>query len=266
VQVAAGRPAQHGDQDVLRQGGHVADRADAALPELFGRDRADAPQAADRQRVQEVALAVRGYDEQAVRLGDAAGDLGEELRPRHPDRDRQADLLGDLAAQARGDVHRRAGDPAQAADVEERLVDGQALDQRCRVPEHREHGLARRGVRRHPRLDDDGPRAHAAGQPAAHRGADAVRLGLVAGREHDARADDDRPASQPGVVTLFDRRVERVQVGVQDRRLGGGHGHEHMFAETPYTGQTLPPPSRPRPSRRHYDDAATTPTSGTPPP
>ena len=54
---------------------------------------------------------------------------------------------------------------------------------------------------------------------AAHRGADAERLRLVAGGEHDPAADDHRPAAQARVVALLDRRVERVEVGVQDRRL-----------------------------------------------
>src|SRR5215218_8376799 len=53
------------------------------------------------------------------------------------------------------------------------------------------------------------------------------RLRLVAGREHDAHADDHRPPAQPRVVALLDGREERVQVGVQYR---GFRGHEHMFA------------------------------------
>ena len=61
----------------------------------------------------------------------------------------------------------------------------------------------------------------------AHRRADAERLGLVAGREHDAAADDHRPAAQARVVALLDRRVERVEVGVEDRAHAR---HEHMFA------------------------------------
>ena len=43
---------------------------------------------------------------------------------------------------------------------------------------------------------------------------------LVAGRGDDAAvggaADDDRLAAQFGVVALFDRRVERIHVDVQD--------------------------------------------------
>ena len=67
--------------------------------------------------------------------------------------------------------------------------------------------------------DDDRVRAQPARLPAAHRRPDAERLGLVARREHDPAADDHRPAAQPRIVPLLDRRVERVEVGVQDPGL-----------------------------------------------
>ena len=75
---------------------------------LRGGDRADAPEPLDRQRVEEVELAVGRHHEQAVGLGHAARDLGEELGPRDADRDRQADLLAHLAPQPHGDLRRRA--------------------------------------------------------------------------------------------------------------------------------------------------------------
>jgi hypothetical protein len=48
---------------------------------------------------------------------------------------------------------------------------------------------------------------------------DALRLRLVAGGEHDTAADDHRPAEQPRVVPLLDRREERVEISVEDGRL-----------------------------------------------
>ena len=107
-----------------------------------------------------------GDDQQPVRLGHPAGHLGQELGAGHADRDRQADPLGTVAAQPRGDLQRRPRDPAQPADVEERLVDGDALDQRRGVAEDLEHRLAGLGVGRHPRRHDDRLRAQRAG-PAA---------------------------------------------------------------------------------------------------
>ena len=62
-------------------------------------------------------------------------------------------------------------------------------------------------------------RTEAAGLASTHRRADAVGPGLVAGREHDSHPDDHRTAAQATVVSLLDRREERVEVGVQDRRL-----------------------------------------------
>ncbi len=59
----------------------------------------------------------------------------------------------------------RARDQPQPADVEERLVDRQALDERRRVVEHLEQRLARLAVGGHPRADDDRLRA----QPASLR-------------------------------------------------------------------------------------------------
>ncbi|ORW00496.1 hypothetical protein AWC15_08440 [Mycobacterium lacus] len=64
---------------------------------------------------------------------------------------------------------------------------------------------------------------------AAHRGAHAAGLGFITGRLHDA-ADHHRAASQRRVVTLFDGRVERIQVRVQE---GGRTPHEHMLAFLP---------------------------------
>ena len=79
---------------------------DPARVQLRGGDRPDAPQPLDRQRVQERELAVRRHDQQAVGLGHAAGDLGEELRARDADRDRQADLARAPAARSRAAISR----------------------------------------------------------------------------------------------------------------------------------------------------------------
>jgi hypothetical protein len=68
-----------------------------------------------------------------------------------------------------------------------------------------------------------------------------VRLGFVAGREDDARADDYRPATEPRVIPLLDRREERVDVGVQDR---GFRLHRTYVRTTPGEVHASPPGSR----------------------
>ena len=133
----------------------------------------------------------------------------------------------DLAAKALGDLGRCAGYTTQAPDVEERLVDGDPLDERGGVVEHLEHRLAGRRVRRQARRDEDGVRAQPTRLAAAHRAAHPAGPRLVAGAHHDANADDHRPAAQPRVVALLDGGEERIEVGVQDRRITG---HERMFA------------------------------------
>ena len=169
--------------------------------------------------MQERQLAFGRHDEQAVRLRDAARHLREELRPRDADRQREPDLLEHPAPQAGGDLHRRAGDPFHSSHVEERLVDRQPLDERRHVVEDPIHGLARLGVGREARRDDDRLRAEPASLSAAHRRLDAEGLGLVARREHDTAADDHRLPAQLRIVPLLDRREEGVEVCVQDRRF-----------------------------------------------
>ena len=110
------------------------------------------------------------------------------------------------------------------AGVEERLVDREPLDERRRVLEDAEDGLARLRVRLHARRHDDRVRAEpaGAGRPSPCEPAPWPRSSRRARRP----ADDDRPAAQARVVALLDRGEERVQVGVED---GGLAVHEHMF-------------------------------------
>jgi hypothetical protein len=98
-------------------------------------------------------------------------------------------------------------------------VDGDPLDQRGRVAEDLEHPSAGLGVGRHARRHDDGVGAQLQGLASAHRRLHPAALRLIAGRHHHAAADDDRPPTQPGSVALLDGGEERVEVGVQHRRL-----------------------------------------------
>ena len=149
VQMAAGRPAEERDERRLGELRDLADGADPARVELARRHRPDAPQPLDRQRVQELELAVGRHDEQAVRLGHAARHLGQELGPRHADRDGQPDLArapaGAAAPRSRSGVpaiRRSPRTSRNASSIESPSTSGVVSS------EHREHRLARLGVRR----------------------------------------------------------------------------------------------------------------------
>src|SRR5690606_32398794 len=94
IQVAAVIPKLARERG-LAEPGEVADRAHPEAPQrLFG-PRAHAPQLADRQGIQERLLGPRRDLGQPVGLVLIAGDLGDELAAREPDRAGQADLAAD---------------------------------------------------------------------------------------------------------------------------------------------------------------------------
>ena len=127
-------------------------------------------------------------------------------------------LAPHLAAQPARDLLGRAEHRLHPARVEERLVDRERLDHRRGLLEDLEHGLAGLGVGGHPGRHDHRLRAPPPSLGAAHPALHAVLLRLVAGGEHDPAADDHRAAPQLRGVTLLDRRVEGVEVRVEDGR------------------------------------------------
>ena len=227
VDVTTGGAAENPHQPRLAELGEVADDGQPVLVKALCGRRADSPKRLDGQRVEELAFALGRDEQQAVRLRRVARHLRQRLRPRDADRDRQPDLLADVAPQTRRDLARRPLDPLEPADVEERLVDRQRLHLRARLLEDLEHRLACRDVRREARLDRDQVRAELARFPPAHGGANAERARLVGGGQDDAATDDHRPPAQALVVALVDGGEERVEVRVEDRRLW--EGHERMF-------------------------------------
>ena len=145
-------------------------------------------------------------------------------------------LVGDLAPELHCDLGRGAGHPPEPTDIEEGLVDRDvprragSCSRTPRTPPRSRRCTRRTGAGRRSRR---GQSRRAWREP--HRGAHAEALRLVAGREDDSAADDHRPAPQPGVVPLLDRREEGVEVGVEDRRVG----HEHMFVHGSDDAQPL---------------------------
>ena len=216
VELAPGGAAEQRDELVLVQPRGLRDGRDPVGVQLARGDRADAPQPLDRQRVQEGELLAGGHLEQAVGLRHGARHLGQVLGGGDPDGDRQAHLVEHPLLEPDRDLTRRARDPPHAADVEERLVDRQALHQRRRVAEDVEHRLARLRVGLEAARDHHRVRAQRQRPPPAHRRLHPASLRLVAGRQHHPAAHDHRPPAQPRIVPLLDRRVERVEVRVQD--------------------------------------------------
>ena len=223
-----GRRPEHRHEGRLGQERQPADGRDASVTEPAGGDGATPQSRSTGSGWRNASLTVGRHHEEAVRLGDRARYLGEELGPRHSDRDRQADLVTDVPSQPRGDLGRRADASLHPADVEERLVDRDPLDDRRNVVEDPEDRLARIDIGGHPGRDDRRAGAQAAGSRRAHRRAHSEGLRLVARCEHHPQPDDHGPAPQARVVPLLDRRKERVQVGVQDRCIAPRH--ERMFS------------------------------------
>ncbi len=109
-------------------------------------------------------------------------------------------------------------------EVDERLVEGQRLDQRADLAQQRHHRAAGVAVGVEPAGEEGGVRAAAPRLGGGHRRVHPEGAGLVGrGRDHAAAADaadDDRLAAQRGLVALLHGGEEGVEIHVQDRRLG----------------------------------------------
>ena len=183
--------------------------------------------------VEEVELLARLDREEAVGLRLGGGDLREELGAGDPDGEREADVGEHVRPQLAGDLRGRPEQVLRTPDVEERLVDRDRLDERGDVAEAREDGVARLRVGLHPGLDHDRLGTQHPGLPTVHRRADPAALRLVATGEHDAAPHDDGAAPEARLVALLDGRVERVEVGVEDRRAAcGRRGHGWIVERT----------------------------------
>ena len=151
----------------------------------------------------------------------------------HADRNGQPDLVAHPLPDGLGDGRRRAEQVRRAGDVEERFVDRDALDQGSEVAQHVDDLIAQALVLAEVAADEPQRGAQRAGLSPGHATADAERLRLVGGGQHDAAADRDRPPAQARIEQLLDRGVERVEVGMQHRRLPDQHHRarlvEHLF-------------------------------------
>jgi hypothetical protein len=172
------------------------------------------------------------------RLGRLGGQLGDELR--RGDADGAGELL--LLPHGGPDGGRDRGavpvEPTGPGDVEERLVEGQRLDERRERAEDGHDPPAHLGVVIVVARHEDGVRAEPLRLHRRHGGVDPEHARLVAGRRHHTTgartAHDHRLAPQLGPAPLLDRRVERVHVDVEDRALAdGGHGSARVTTISP---------------------------------
>ena len=197
-------------------------------PEPLGRGRADAGDHCDAHRPEQVLLGARRHDDQPVRLVQVAGDLGHQLRRRDADRAAEAaGHLGDVGLELPrddGDALDRDVVDVRGREVDEGLVERQRLDQGGQLPQQLHHRAAGRPVGVEPAGEVRRVGAACARLAGRHRRADPEGPGLVGRRRHHAAAadpaHDDRLAAQRRLVALLHGGEERVQVDVEDRRVG----------------------------------------------
>ena len=159
---------------------------------------------------------------QAVGLGDLRGNFGQVLGARYADRDRQAKLAPHPAPDRARNFGGRAEQMRAPGNIGEGFVDGNALDQRREIVEHRDDRIAEPLVVAKMAADKDQVRAELARPEARHAARDPERLGFVGSGQHHAAADGDGLAAQRRVEQLLDRGIEGVEVRVED---GGGRFH-----------------------------------------
>ena len=162
-----------------------------------------------------------GDHQQAVGLGPGRRQLRHQLVPGHPDRRGQPELAGDARPDQRGHLRRGAEQQGGPAHVEERLVQGQRLDQGGDVQEDLAESVRVRTVGLEVGRDEHGVRAQPAGPDARHGRVEPAGPGQVGGgHDHAARrraADHHRPAGERRILQHLDRGVEGIQVDVEDR-------------------------------------------------
>ena len=183
--------------------------------------RPDAEQFLDRQAVDDLAGMVRVHAAHAVGLVQVGGDFGQQLVRRNPHRCREARLELNAAADFAPHRFRAPQQLLTRGDIEKRLVQRQAFDQRRKFMKNRKDLFRHLFVARHSRRHADGLRAAAQCLAHGHGGADAEAAHRIAGRRHHppaARAADDQGlALELRAILFFHGRIEGVHVDVQYR-------------------------------------------------
>ena len=193
--------------------------------------RTDAGNDAHGHRIEERLHRVGRDHRQTVRLLDVGRDLRDELVRPDADRAREPFALDDLGLQ-RASVRRRRVERLTRAEIEIGFVDARLFELIGAGRENRHDAPGDFGVEAPVTRNED--RLRFAATPCRlgetprsrdwRRRPDTVApRQVIRGRDHAAavsifrvRADNERLASQRGVVTLLDRGVVRVHVDVRD--------------------------------------------------
>jgi hypothetical protein len=141
------------------------------------------------------------------------------LGTRHADRYRKPDFGPHSLPDGLRDVGRRPEEVDGTGDVKERFVDRDALDERREVIEDGHDFVGESLVFAEVPADELQAGAQLRGSPPRHPGHDAEWLGLVRRGQHNASAYRDWLAAKRRIEKLFDRRVEGIEVGVEDGGL-----------------------------------------------
>ena len=143
------------------------------------------------------------------------------LGPRHPDRDRQPELVPNAAPDFSGNLGRWTEEMLRSGNVGKSLVDGDPLDEGREVTQHRDGGVAEPLIVLEMAADKDELRAKLAGSTSRHSASDAEGLGFVRCREDNPAADRNGLAAERGIEQLLDRGIEGVEVRMEDGGLSG---------------------------------------------
>ena len=222
VQRGADRRTEDVGHFGVGQGRELAHRFHPEAVQLLLGHRADAPQPAHRQPLEQWAFLGKADHPDPVGFGQSRGDLGDLLARSGAHRGHQPGLGAHQSAQVGAEALDlgRIG-AGQFHRLAECLVERKLFQHRQNRPNGIQYPPAG-----HP-VDDTARRQHhrtrpdqAAGLMHRHGRARSVNPGLVAGAGHHAAAaetaDQHRAAAQGRSGQLLDRREERVHVEVQD--------------------------------------------------
>ena len=183
----------------------------------------DPEQRFDRQRIQHCAH-ISGPDfTQAIRFFQVRRNFGDQFVRPDPDGRGQPGVRQDSLLDAPGNLDGLSVRRNPLTDVQERLVQRQAFDDRRDLPEDRENYRGNFLIAGNPRLDDRGVRAKL--QRAAHRHCrvDAVFSRFITGcRDYAAgpgAAHQDGFVLEFRVIAFFHRRIKGIHVDMQHMPL-----------------------------------------------